>query len=246
MVQLKGIFNVFDPSIPVACLCVFKASWVQRSLSIKEVLRIFDTPLAMDDVLITDKGARNVMQRGITPIVVSAIFCALWPNSMGAVTASVMAQQGLTAHNENKLDETGREVEVEADPKEREIVWRSGWRCCSPIVRVGSITYPERTRWEAATGQLKTHHFISPRPLEPAHESITPSPSELLKQEHNTPSLPEWDLFAKLKQEHDLAKAVKSDNAEVPVDLWDQAVCRAPPLEVEKKALTVVRDFMLA
>jgi len=76
---------------------------------------------------------------------------------MGVVTASVMAQQGLTAHDENKTDETGREVEVEA-----------------------------------------------------------------------------------------LAKAVKSDDAEVPVDLWDQAVRRAPPSEVEEKALTVVRDFMLA
>ncbi len=53
------------------------------------------------------------------------------------------------------------------------------------------------------------------------HEPINQSPSE-------------WELFAKLKQEHDLAKAVKLDDAEVPVDLWDQAVCRAPPSEVEK------------
>jgi len=183
---------------------------------------------------------------------------------MGVVTASVMAQQGLTVYNENKTDETGREVE--ADPKEREIVWRSGRRCRAPIVRVGSTNYPERTRWETETGQLTAHDFTTPRPSEPAHESITPSPSERelfakLKQEHDTsslperdlfakptdtPSLPERDLVAKLKQEHDLTKAVKSDDAEVPVDLWDQAVCRAPPSEVEKKALTVVRDFMLA
>ncbi len=140
---------------------------------------------------------------------------------------------------------------MEADPKEREIVWRSGWRCRAPIVRVGSTNYPERTRWETKTGQLTAHDFTTPRPLEPAHESITPSPSERelfakLKQEHDTSSLPERDLVAKLKQEHDLTKAVKSDDAEVPVDLWDRAVCRAPPLEVEKKALTVVRDFMLA
>ena len=71
---------------------------------------MFDTSLAMDNVLIPDRRAWNVMQRGITPIVVSAIFGALWSNSMGVVTA--MAQQGLTAHKENKMDETGREVEV--------------------------------------------------------------------------------------------------------------------------------------
>jgi len=235
--RLEGLFNVFDPSIPVACPCVFKASgWAQRSLSIKELLRMFDTPLAMDNVLIADRRARNVMRRSITP----------------------------TVHDENKTDETGREVE--ADLKEREIVWRSGWRCRTPIVRVEGTNYPERTRWKAETGQLMAHNFTTPRPSEPAHESITPRPAarELvtkLKQEHDTPSLPERvlfakptdtpslperDLFAKLKQEHNLAKAVKSDNAEVPVDLWDQAVCRAPPSEVEKKALTVVRDFMLA
>ena len=44
--------------------------------------------------------------------VVLAIFRALWSNSMGVVTASAIAQQGLTAHKENKTDETGREVEV--------------------------------------------------------------------------------------------------------------------------------------
>ena len=53
------------------------------------------------------------------------------------------------------------------------------------------------------------------------------------------------ELFAKLKQEHDLAKAVKSDDAKVPQDLWDQAVCRAPPSEVEKKALTNIRGCEL-
>jgi hypothetical protein len=192
---------------------------------VKELLRVFDTPLAMDDVLIPDRRVRNVMQHGITPVVVSAIFCALWSNSMGVVTASAMAQQGLTAHEENKMDETGREVEVV--PTEREIVWRCGWRSHSPIERVRitnseSIT-PSTSEWDDST---------TLNPLEPVHETITPSPSER-------------ELFAKLKQEHDLAKAVKSDNTEVPVDLWDQAVCRAPPSEVEKKALTVMRDFML-
>ena len=128
---------------------------------------------------------------------------------MTVVTASGMAQQGLTVHDENKMDETGREVEavsgreVEADPKEREIVWRNGWRCRAPIVRVEDTNYPEGTRWEAETGQLTAHDFTTPRPSEPAHGSITPSHAarELvakLKQEHHTPSLPEQVLFTKL------------------------------------------------
>ena len=125
------------------------------------------------------------------------------------------------------------EEEKEEEVNGEENGWRSGWRSHPPMARVGITTSSVDTRWEAETGQLTAHDFTTPRPSEPAHESITPSPSE-------------WELFAKLKQENDLAKAVKSDNAEVPVDLWDQAVCRAPPSEVEKKALTVVRDFMLA
>ena len=69
--------------------------------------------------------------------------------------------------------------------------------------------------------------------MEPSHESTTPSSSD-----------PE--LFAKLKQEHGLAKAVKSDDAVAPVDLWDQAVCRGPPSEVKKNALTVFARLHVA
>ncbi len=52
-------------------------------------------------------------------------------------------------------------------------------------------------------------------------------------------------LFAKLKQKHDLARAIKSDNAEVHIDLWDQAVCKGPPLDAERKALATIRGYML-
>ena len=31
-----------------------------------------------------------------------------------------------------------------------------------------------------------------------------------------------------MKKEHDLAKAVKSDDAEVPTHLWNDKVCRGP------------------
>lgn len=53
------------------------------------------------------------------------------------------------------------------------------------------------------------------------------------------------DLFVDLKREHDRAKAVKSDNAEVPVHFWDAAVCRAEPTERQTKALVTLREFCL-
>jgi hypothetical protein len=52
-------------------------------------------------------------------------------------------------------------------------------------------------------------------------------------------------LFAKLKMEHDLAMAVKSDDAEVLIYLWDQAVWKGPPSEAEKAALVTLRWCML-
>ena len=208
---------------------------------------MFDTPLAMDNVLLPDRRARNIMQRCITPIVVSAIFRAMWSNGMGFVTASDMVQQELTVHEENDTDETGREAEVVRvgvgeDEKEEEVNgeengWRSGWRSRPPMARVGITTSSVDTRWEAETRPMTPDIDLSESLAlslsEPVHEHINQSPLER-------------ELFAKLKQEHDLAKAVKSDDAEVPVDLWDQAVCISPPSEVEKKALTVMRDFMLA
>jgi hypothetical protein len=36
-------------------------------------------------------------------------------------------------------------------------------------------------------------------------------------------------LFERLKKEHDLAKALKNDDAEVPVHLWDAAVWAKAP-----------------
>ncbi len=49
----------------------------------------------------------------------------------------------------------------------------------------------------------------------------------------------------KLKEEHNFAKAVRLDDAEVPTTWWDEAVCWGPPTEVHQKALTVMRDWCL-
>ncbi len=186
MLRPKGLFDVFFPSVPVACPCVFKVlGWAQQALLTKELLHIFDTPLAMDEVLLSDRRGWVVLQRAITPIVVSAIFCLLWLNSVGVDTDSVMAQQELTANKEEKMDKTDREEDI----IEKQVVEE-------PL-----------SQWTGRGEQLK-----------------------------------ELELFAELKEENNLAKAVKSDDVEIPRDLWDQAVCRAPPSEIKKKALTTIQD----
>jgi hypothetical protein len=55
----------------------------------------------------------------------------------------------------------------------------------------------------------------------------------------------EQGILSALRKEHDLAKAIKSDNAAVPKHLWDIATCRGLPSTAQTKALTMLRMFML-
>ena len=55
----------------------------------------------------------------------------------------------------------------------------------------------------------------------------------------------ESNLFVKLKKEHNLAKAVKSDDAKVDVHSWDCRVCRSEPIGEQVKALNKLREFGL-
>ena len=48
-----------------------------------------------------------------------------------------------------------------------------------------------------------------------------------------------------MKEKQDIAKAVKADNARVPVELWDKAVCRGSPTNEQQRALQIIREFML-
>jgi hypothetical protein len=48
-----------------------------------------------------------------------------------------------------------------------------------------------------------------------------------------------------IKQAHDMAKAVKANDATVPVHLWDKAIFRGLLSLVEKKVLMTLRDCVL-
>jgi hypothetical protein len=52
-------------------------------------------------------------------------------------------------------------------------------------------------------------------------------------------------LFVDLKKEHNLAKAVKLDDAKVAVHIWDRGVCRADPTEKQAQALVKLCKFGL-
>ncbi len=77
-------------------------------------------------------------------------------------------------------------------------------------------------------------------PLRPAVQAtvvptlVSTSPPEV----HET-------MLDKVKKEHDLAKAFKADDVQVPVYLWDKAVCRREPSDGELKALSILCSFFL-
>ena len=53
------------------------------------------------------------------------------------------------------------------------------------------------------------------------------------------------ELLELIKQARDIAKAVKADDAEVPVHLWNERVCRRSASELEAKALDVIRGLCM-
>ncbi len=144
-------------------------------------------------------------------------FCSLWTNSGGGDRDAHVGQLGLPS---NKGEDGRKEKEEEEEEGKKE------WM-----------------RWEAETGQYSD--FVSTN----AKESTVPLNANMSNRLTTAPSTsPEpivCSIFEKLKQEHDLAKAAKLDNAEVPVELWDQAICKGPPSSDKKAALTTLMGYLL-
>ena len=53
------------------------------------------------------------------------------------------------------------------------------------------------------------------------------------------------EMLNQLRRDHGDAKAVKSDDAEVPEHIWNEAVCHGTPSEDELRALSTLRKFCL-
>jgi hypothetical protein len=65
------------------------------------------------------------------------------------------------------------------------------------------------------------------------------------KTAHANKAVAPSDLCDSIKQEHDVTKAMKADDAAVPVHLWDEAFFRGLPSPVEKKVLVTLQDCVL-
>ena len=113
LLRQEGLFDLFRPDLRVACPCVFKGTaWATLPLSATEFLRVFDSPLDMDPTLLNphrERRMRSVLPRGITPLIMLAVFCSMWStNSEGVAMEATAVWQGLTSNKKMcKEDQVG-------------------------------------------------------------------------------------------------------------------------------------------
>ena len=209
MMRRKGLFDIGKPTAPIACPCVFKPTgWGCRRLSAKELLRAFDVSPLDNAVLLTHRRAQTLLQRSITPLVVTTICRNLWNTGGGNGGAGTKQDEvlpsndkGMARRTSYKKGDSGRKDNNKEQNKDKK--------------NIGEKHKEEDVKDEEDT--------------EVEEEKLTQ----------------DQELLRAIKKAHNLAKAVKSDDAEVPKHLWDAAVCRGPSSPNQARALAVLRVFML-
>ncbi len=203
-----GLWDVGRPDLHVACRSVFKRTgWVQRHLTPVEFLRLYDMPLGMDEALLGDKHIQDVLVRGISPLIVSLVFRSIWAVGSGG-------------------GRQGREGELQrrrATPSPME----DGARARSVL----PIKSPSPLKCRDSPGLMDDTSLEGAGHLGPPLLAMTIIIQDPLSQHTSNDTA----LFKKLKKEHDLAKAIKNNDAKVPVHLWDDAAwAGAPPRLIER------------
>ena len=91
--------------------------------------------------------------------------------------------------------------------------------------------------------ESKSHGFKEAE--EDAIRHLARSWSNYMRQKFGIQNVEPNGVLEALRDIHDTAKAVKADDARVPVELWDEAVCRGLPSNEQKWALEILRSFAL-
>ena len=231
--RTEGLLDAYKPFGLVACPSVFTQSkWTRRCLTHQELLRAFDMPVSMDDLLLE---SRNFLEftHCVAPVVTTSIFRAWW------------GERGVGSGQETRGDGCMTRVREE---KREELTRRTTDATSGIGAQEGAAT---RTVAATGIGGTATAEKIGGEAMVENSVRVrrTESPTEeadsVGAREEGTEELGHRDALDDIKRAHDLAKAVKSDDAQVPIHEWDFRVCRQPPSPIEVKALTTLRTFML-
>jgi hypothetical protein len=79
-----GLLDITQAREDVGCHSVFnKSGWVHCSLTASEFLRVYNVPLCMDMLLDDDNHTRNMIVQGLSLLIATSIFCAIWTVGRG-------------------------------------------------------------------------------------------------------------------------------------------------------------------
>jgi hypothetical protein len=199
-----------------------------------ERLKAFDTPLSLFESIGECEIARVAMERGISPLVVQSIVRAMWAGGKmgGKEDAEVeTSRAGCLAHG--SLEELGGSSEVSQEVIQEQLGESGG-------VSVSDVDSKMDEECSLVMESNCKADLLLP-PISFAATTSVPDPGGV----RQVSTIIDNDLYVDLKREHDHAKAVKSDDAEVPVHWWDVDVCRGKPTKAQESALTVLREFCL-
>jgi hypothetical protein len=166
--------------------------------------------LGMDTALSGGKHTRNLLVRGISPLIVASILQSMWDGGSRGGSGAVRDRQG---HALQEASAPMDSLSMKVEEKDGLVMVMVSIKSNSLKCR-GSLGFHGDTSLDGA-GPLGS-------PVVPATTAADLDPTSL--------DTSNAALFDKLKKECDLAKAVKNNNAKVPVHLWDTAVWAGAPI----------------
>ncbi len=231
LLRQEGLYDVFRSESEIACSCMFKPSgWAKGRLSLKGYFCTFDLPLVLDKPLAKNPSACNALTLTMSLVVVSAIFEIIWSLKSGGLEMGAEAMEHSIAKalpNEMK-DEGGGEEWMEHRGSENH--QQKANDCTNQAPNSKCKDSPSVVDLPSGNAGL--------RPSATPAASHTEEVAEEVESVHKS-------RLDRIKREHNLAKAMKSNNAEVPIHIWDEAICRAKPPQELRRALEVLRAFLL-
>jgi hypothetical protein len=209
----EGLYDVFRPKSEIARPCMFKPSgWAKGWLSFKEYFHAFDLPLVLEKPLAKSPSARKALMLMMSLVVVSAIFEIIWSSKSGGVEVAAEAVEHSIARalpNEMKDKGGGEEWTEHRDSENHQQKANDHTNQAPNLICKDS---PSVVDLPLGNAGLRL--------------SATPAASHMKEVAEEVESAHKSRLD-RIKREHNLAKAVKSNNAEVPVHIWDEAICGA-------------------
>jgi hypothetical protein len=236
----EGLFDISCPKLEIACRSVFTpSSWVQQWLTPKEYLWVFDVLALLTPQLLDNQRLRSLLLRSLLPLVVASIFCSVWVVVGGGRANETCLGNEVQISEDLHMVETGEKRQI-ADPnivgmEMREDNARAGSKLDCSLVK----TFSKKCRGNELNGPDTSSDMTEPlRPAVQAAVVPTLVSTSSLPEVHET-------ILDKVRAEHDMAKAIKANDTQVPVYLWNKAMCGRESTDKESKALSTLRYFLL-